>query len=312
MARTHTAYQRQAEQALYRSLSSPSSKCLETLSTNSEKAGFVRSLVMEYFKFLYKNDYQQATSYLLNALVNMHSLSDLRLRMFRSEDQIWIESLNKILWSVYEPGSFDIPETNCRLHSNVHFRLRTLYCDKSLDLFGIIRSQTELQILGIYEYHYDDEVRFLETLKQLQNAQLHLPVVVSLDSDSGYANFGRIGIYPAFNSIDRHPTIHQVLAESFDKGQTSYTLPVADAGDISELSIYLVDSDSCNISSVHVLIKNMAMTFPKITSLTFCFENPCEIVSFLLTVIILELKSRCVISAITGDEENCLFTPRPG
>ena len=83
-----------------------------------------------------------------------------------------------------------------------------------------------------------------------------------------------------------------------------------DAGDICQLSIYLVDS--CDMSSIHVLMKSMTMTFPKITPLTFCFENPYGIVSFLLTMIILDLTSIRVISAITGDEENCLFIFRPG
>ena len=113
LARTHTAYQREAEQALYRTLSNPSLNCLETLATNSEKAGFVRFLAMPvgYFKFPYEKDHpshQRATSYLLDALVNMHSLSDLRLRMPRYEVQPWMKSLDKILWSVYEHGSFDL------------------------------------------------------------------------------------------------------------------------------------------------------------------------------------------------------------
>ena len=52
LARTHTAYQREAELALYRTLSDPSTNCLETLATNSEKAGFVRFLTLEcvYYK----------------------------------------------------------------------------------------------------------------------------------------------------------------------------------------------------------------------------------------------------------------------
>ena len=143
---------------------------------------------------------------------------------------------------------------------------------------------TELQILGIYEY-YDDDVGFLETLKRLQIAQLHLPVVVTLEYN-GYAGFHGIGIFPAFYSIDRHPTIHQVLDTSFDKDIGSYRLANAVNLNIHTLSIYLVDS--CDMHGIHVLTKNMTMKFPKIVYLTFCFENPCEIVSFLLTMIILE------------------------
>ena len=112
LARTHTTLRREAEEALYRTLSNPSLKCLETLATNSEKAGFVHFLTMKCFNRKKKkkkkdDDHWRATmEYLLNALVNMHRLSDFRLRFLRGYDsrvrwQPWIESLDKILWSVY-------------------------------------------------------------------------------------------------------------------------------------------------------------------------------------------------------------------
>ena len=114
----------------------------------------------------------------------MHSLSDFRLRIpWRYGDQPWFRSLEKILWSVYDSefGNFDLLETNYWRHNNVHFRLQTLYCDKDLNLSRIMRSQTELQILGIC--YDDDEDRFLGTLKRLHNAQLHIPAVVTLEYD---------------------------------------------------------------------------------------------------------------------------------
>ena len=189
--------------------------------------------------------------------------------------------------------------------SNIHFRLQTLYCDEALDLSRIIRSQTELQILGIYEYD-DSEVGFLGTLKRLQNAQLHLPVVVTLKCGY-YEYFQGITIFPAFYSIKRLPTIYQVLAESFNKNQSYYVL--ADAGKVLALSIYLVDA--CDLPSIQVLTRNMSMTFPEIGDLTFCFENQCEIVSSLSTMIELELKSIRMNSAVAGDEKNHRFIPLP-
>jgi hypothetical protein len=117
LARTHATFRIEAEQVLYRTLSNPSLKCLETLATNSEKAGFVRFLTMEYVYYSdYTNDRQQAISYMLTALVNMRSLSDFRLRIPRRDDTIrlWMEeSLDKILWSVYGLGIFDLLKTNC-------------------------------------------------------------------------------------------------------------------------------------------------------------------------------------------------------
>ena len=125
LARTHTTFQRIAEQALYRTLSDPSLKCLETLFTNSKKAGCVYFLSMEHSYRVMNGpkgiftpprgslalpliDHYLLKSqifYLLNAQVNMHRLSDLRLRMPWADNDkellSWIEGLNMILWSVY-------------------------------------------------------------------------------------------------------------------------------------------------------------------------------------------------------------------
>ena len=311
LARTHPALQVVAEQALYLSLHNPVLKCLETLATNSEKAGFVRFLTMDIYYYENNPDglnWEQAMiSYLLNALVNMHSLSDLRMRL--SPIKSWSESLDNILWSVYEVGSFDLLKTNCWRHSNVHssFRLQTLYCNADLDLSRIIKGQTELQILGIYN-HYSNGARFLATLKQLQSAhlELHLPVIVALRVDF-LDGFNQISVFPIFNSIDRYPSIDQVMAESFNKLELEERRPDT-LTEISGLSIYLVDSS--DIPSIHVLTKNMTTRFPGIIWLTFCFENPCEIVSFLIIIrVVVGLKSIFVISAITGDKENYLFIP---
>src|ERR1700679_4259221 len=53
LARTHTAFQREAEKALYDTLiirvyRDDSLKCMETLATNSEKAALVHFLIIEY------------------------------------------------------------------------------------------------------------------------------------------------------------------------------------------------------------------------------------------------------------------------
>ena len=132
---------------------------------------------------------------------------------------------------------------------------------------------------------------FLETLKRLPNTQLHLPVMATLER-MRFSQTYMINIFPAFYSIDRHPTIHRVLYEYFDKDQNYYYMHAdvtRDVGKVSALSIYLVDT--FDLPSIQVLTKNMTMTFPEIGELTFCFENQCEIVRFLSTMIVLELKS---------------------
>ena len=110
LARTHTAYQREAEKALYDTLSiyayrDDSIKCMETLATNSEKAALVRSLIIEYSRGssgrdnIIKN--QRVTIYLSKSLINMHSLSDFRVRSRPGEVEAkMIKALGKILRSV--------------------------------------------------------------------------------------------------------------------------------------------------------------------------------------------------------------------
>src|SRR5271156_1064949 len=88
LARTHSSYRLESEQALYRTLSvltceDESLRCLETLSTNPEKAAYVRSLSMELNpkKATRSNKIKglnlRAMSHLLKGLINMHYLSHL-------------------------------------------------------------------------------------------------------------------------------------------------------------------------------------------------------------------------------------------
>ena len=73
---------------------------METLTTNSEKAALVRFLTIEYTGDNNKN--QRATTYLSKSLINMSSLSDLRVGAphDNSEAAEMIKSLGTILWSV--------------------------------------------------------------------------------------------------------------------------------------------------------------------------------------------------------------------
>ena len=104
LARTHTAYQREAEKLLYDTLyiytsDDNSLKCMKTLATNSEKAGLVRFLTIVYDRDnTHKN--QRVKTYLSKSLTNMHTLSDFRVRSW--PDGVETKSLGKILWSVYK------------------------------------------------------------------------------------------------------------------------------------------------------------------------------------------------------------------
>ena len=102
LARTHPAYQREAEKALYAKLSIYTSshdslKCMESLATNSEKAALVRFLAFEYSR-KFQNTPKMMT-YLSKSLINMNSLSDFRIKSWPG-DEAKMKRLGKILWSV--------------------------------------------------------------------------------------------------------------------------------------------------------------------------------------------------------------------
>jgi hypothetical protein len=115
LARTHSAYQREAERVLYEFIFIDNSfredsRCMETLATNSEKAALVRFFTFEYCCIPINKMQRVSThdvTHLLKSLINMHALSDLRVRTVGGsrfgdsevEAQIY-KGLDKILWSV--------------------------------------------------------------------------------------------------------------------------------------------------------------------------------------------------------------------
>jgi hypothetical protein len=103
LARTHSTYQREAERVLYDTLlinayADNYVKCMEILARNQEKAALVRSLTIEYADHNIDNN-RKVTTYLLKSLINMHTLSDFRIRVLPDGEEM-TKSLEKNLWSV--------------------------------------------------------------------------------------------------------------------------------------------------------------------------------------------------------------------
>ena len=114
LARTHSAYQREAEEALYNNISistfnDDSLKCMEALATFPEKAGLVRFLNIEYTRDRTRN--RRMTIFLSKSLVNMHCLSDFRIRS--PPDNEVAQRLGKVLWLV-SYKNFDLLKKNLR------------------------------------------------------------------------------------------------------------------------------------------------------------------------------------------------------
>ena len=111
LARTHTSFQSEAEEALYDTISIfaggiHSMKCMETLATNPNKAALVRLLIIEYLR-PNETENRKVMNYLSKSLINMHSLSDFRVRSPPGYE-VEMKGLGKILWSVF---NILIPQT---------------------------------------------------------------------------------------------------------------------------------------------------------------------------------------------------------
>ena len=156
--------------------------------------------------------------------------------------------------------------------------MQALYCPDVFNLSEIIKSQTELKILGVCN---GGSRNILKTLKEFHNAQLFFPIVLTLGRDTSLSLPDHISIFPPFYSADRWATIHQLLAQSFSKDKDSSYM-VADLNNIRKLSIYLIDSS--DMPSITALAKNMSVFFPRIRYLNLCFKRRCEIVSFLIVI----------------------------
>ena len=108
LARTHTAYRSEAERVLYDTLtiygsSDDSLKCMKTLATNPEKAALVRFLTIDlgYSRDkLIDENIRKVMTYLSNSLINMHSLSDFRVKSRAGDNESEMKDLDNILWSV--------------------------------------------------------------------------------------------------------------------------------------------------------------------------------------------------------------------
>ena len=92
--------------------SNESLKCMETLATNPEKAGLARFLIIEYARDNYIENRRMTTYLRLSkSIINMHSLSDFRVRSHPG-NEVEMSGLGKIMWSVCKYLIFSKPSND--------------------------------------------------------------------------------------------------------------------------------------------------------------------------------------------------------
>ena len=161
---------------------------------------------------------RRVTKFLSKSLIinNMRSLSVFRVTSYSTDfhGQIinGVSRVTKILWSVCKMLIFSklmILLGDSGSHASV--RLQTFCCRYVNNVSRIIKSQSELQILGLEDDNSRRSRRaILKTLRKLHNAQLFLPIVF-ISGSIYYQWMYKIGIFPAFCSVDRRATIPEVM-----------------------------------------------------------------------------------------------------
>ncbi|PPQ73452.1 hypothetical protein CVT26_010202 [Gymnopilus dilepis] len=242
LALTHPAYQKEAEEALYRTLAintynSKDLKCLETLAQNEGKAKLVRRLIVECGRRrVYENE--TAMSHLLKALPEMRALLDLRIRLRPDEAWKWVILLDQGL-------------------CDGKWALESLYCNDDLDIAGIIEANPSLRILGIYAN--DDPDKLLSALENRTRANQDCPIVYTLQRESFYAIFNHITLFPAFYSAGQIATAHLDLARSIEEDRGTDMRVNVDG--VSQLSVYLEN----DMQKTRATMKNVSSIFQQVT-----------------------------------------------
>ncbi|RDB30094.1 hypothetical protein Hypma_014001 [Hypsizygus marmoreus] len=255
LAQVHTSYQKESERTLYRRISIQTSSeevtCLETLSSNSEKAGLVRSLTIE-FPRRWSTESCNTALVLSRALDHTHALSHLRIKL----------PLNKP-----EDDSV-LPQLNRAIRSD-HFRLVFLYCNNYLDVGEIIRDQPQLQLLGIYTCGGDTEL--LRKLTSLRSSEptASFPIIVALDRESFLPFYDHISVFPTFCRASRSaifPSCNQSFLQYGSRGL------IASADVVAQVSIYL--DELLTPGNIHDMLRDMARSFPFVSRLNIALESP--------------------------------------
>ncbi|RDB30089.1 hypothetical protein Hypma_014007 [Hypsizygus marmoreus] len=255
LAQVHTSYQKESERTLYKRISIQTSSeevtCLETLSSNSEKAGLVRSLTIE-FPRRWSTESCNTALVLSRALDHTHALSHLRIKL----------PLNKP-----EDDSV-LPQLNRAIRSD-HFRLVSLYCNDYFDIVEIIQNQPRLQLLAIYTNGGDTEL--LRKLISLRSSEptASFPIIVALERESFLPFYDHISVFPTFCRALRS-AIFPSCAESFLQDDSRGL--VASVDEVSQVSIYLAELSTPGI--IHDMLRDMARSFPLVSWLNIALESP--------------------------------------
>jgi hypothetical protein len=164
-------------------------------------------------------------------------------------------------------------QINLLVYSENHFKLRTLHCNRYLDVAGIIIEQPELQILGIYSNgDYDTLIDTLEHVQLEATPRLHslLPTLFAFQRDTFLPVYDYMAIFPAFS-----PDPWLAITESFD---TDVARNISlEKQSVSGVDIYL--RDFSDMAFVRRLVEEMIQNFPAVHNVGFLLQRSPRVVS---------------------------------
>lgn len=160
--------------------------------------------------------------------------------------------------------------------SGSHFHLHTLYCGLYRDIVGIIKSQSSLNIIGIY---LDDALRreplLPNMLTKLEDNSIHIPFIFGLSCED-YNTQIQYTVFPEIFPISHSEGPIYSLLRSLSMYSRIHPYRISAPQDGAGFTIYL--SDFSNMPAISCLLDNISRSFVYIFSLEFCIHNDYAVV----------------------------------
>ncbi|KAK2459505.1 hypothetical protein APHAL10511_008489 [Amanita phalloides] len=254
LTQVHSLFTAEAERALYHTVyldgKTGDITCLHTLSVNSKKASFVKSLT-----FYYNGDGDEdrdsvATSLmaLISALQNLQTITDLRIRFYLDLKDEYSEQLSQALISS-------------------SFPLHTLYCNSSIDIDAVMKTYPNLKVLGLFEWQDFPQATFeaIDLERERDPSRRTWPCFICVDEDD--KPYFTTSVFAAF--FDDVAAKFHTITDSIDRFDARDLQPAKDL--VRGVTYYV--KDFSDMSYLCDITEHTAKNFPNLRVINFLVRD---------------------------------------
>ncbi|KAG6818402.1 hypothetical protein H0H93_005231, partial [Arthromyces matolae] len=240
-------------------------KVLETLNSNSHKAGFVRFLQVETSRGFRNPANPLVVNALVSTLPKLTSLRDFRIRMSPFTQELAAD-ISAILKARY-------------------FTLHTLMCDLSTDLLNIVKCQKGLQVVGIYDHNDGKpfiEGKILQLLRYLATVP-NGPFLFTVGCDSFIPVLHIMGLFPGClrsRSTWRYDSdlriSWQAITSALDRDM-AFCMKLA-CNEIYDLCLFFESFDNLHVDDfLGKVVSDVAQHFPSVNGINLQARLPSKL-----------------------------------